>query len=118
MRGRLQPVLAAFDATHPDRFALAFGARTAEVRAMLRFPSIEEQANWGRSLSDGRGQLAEPWASAFARLAAMPEFQAAYLVSTNRRFLTALAWADRFGLRSSPRRRPDVRPVALCRNRR
>ena len=101
MLGRLQPVLAALDATHPDRFALAFGSRTGEVRAMLRLPSPGEQANWGRSLSDGKGQLAEPWATAFARLAAMPEFQAAYLVSTNRRFLTALAWAKRFRLRSS-----------------
>ncbi len=99
--GRLQPVLAALDAARPDGLALAFGDRAADVRAMLRLPSTEEQAKWGRSLSDGNGQLADPWASAFARLAAMPDFQAVYLASTNTRFRTALQWASRFGLRSS-----------------
>ena len=99
--GRLQPVMTALDSTRPDLFAHAFGARTEEVRAMLRLRSTEEQAAWGRSLSDGGGQLKEPWATSFARLVSLPEFQTAYVESTNQRFHTAVEWAHRFGLRSS-----------------
>lgn len=69
MLGRLQPVLLTLDTAHPDLFTSAFGARTEEVRAMLRRRSMEDQVAWARSLSDGNGQLVESWAtSSRARL--------------------------------------------------
>jgi hypothetical protein len=98
--GRLQPILAAMDRAHPDLFVKAFGSRVSDVRQMLQLPTILEQAAWGRSLANREGQLTEPWATSFAALIAMPEFQGVYLEATNARFRMAIDWTRRFGFRS------------------
>lgn len=98
--GRLQPVLLAMDRAYPDEFAAAFGANVEAVRAMLRLPTIAAQVAWARSITDPDGSLVGAWRQEFATLAAMPEFQSAYLGSTTTRYRRAAAWAETYGFRS------------------
>ena len=98
--GRLQPVLAELDRTHPNQFAAAFGGDAEAVRAMLRLPNIAGQVAWARSITAPDGSLAGPWPQQFAALAAMPEFQGAYLGSTTTRYRRAAGWMATYGLRS------------------
>jgi len=100
LRGRLQPVLLAMDRASPDQFAAAFGANVEAVRAMLRLPTIAAQVAWARSITDMDGSLVGAWRQEFATLAAMPEFQAAYIGSTTIRYRRAAAWAETYGFRS------------------
>lgn len=98
--GRLQPVLTALDQAHPERLAAAFGAHAEPVRAMLKLPTIAAQVAWARSITDGDGNLFGSWHQEFETLAAMPEFQSAYLGSTTIRYRRAAAWAETYGFHS------------------
>ena len=98
--GRLQPVLLAMERAYPGQFAAAFGAHAEAVRAMLRLPSVAAQVAWGRSITGPNGRLVGSWPQEFANLAAMPEFQSAYLGSTTLRYRQAVAWAETYGFRS------------------
>lgn len=79
---------------------------------MLNLPTVAAQVDWARSMSDRSGALPRRWREEFAALAAMPEFQSAYLAATTARCRRAACWtlAFRFHSRRALAKMFDVTP--------
>jgi hypothetical protein len=98
-QGSLQPLLSEFMAGNAALCTAIFGPYEAELRAMLEEPPARQVA-WGRSITAGRGRVAEPWRGLFKTLGRRPECQAVQVAHAQGIYARALALCRKFALRS------------------
>ncbi len=100
--GGLSRIVLELNRTHPEVVERAFGAKRAELLAMLRAPK-PRQLRWGTSISAGpkKARVIEPWRTAFHRLGESKEAQALQISLADRSyFQPARATARQLGLRT------------------
>ncbi len=95
--GSLQPLLSDLDARAGPVVKAIFGARYAELEAMLQEP-LEEQLQWARAIQTPKMALVEPWNGYFKTLGRTPECQKAQRRAADKLFKRALADCAAFGV--------------------
>jgi len=98
-QGRLQPLLRTMRQRFPDRLEAVFGARNAELVAMLDAP-LAAQMEWARSIQAPRFRVDEPWRGCFKALGRTPEYQGIEVEAAEALFAAARGMCHRFALTS------------------